>query len=82
MSVSNWTVQGTVKADGSLELDERIPFPAGRVKVTVHAEPTKNIQASLLDRMEIIWADQKARGFVPRTFDEVETERKAMRSEE
>lgn len=37
MIVSNLEVMGTVRADGTLELDERLDVPPGRVKVRVEA---------------------------------------------
>ncbi len=39
MEVMTWTVDGTLKADGTLDLDEKPPLRAGRVKVTVVAAP-------------------------------------------
>lgn len=35
MSASGVTVRGTLKPDGTLELDEKLNLPAGRVQVTV-----------------------------------------------
>jgi hypothetical protein len=82
MNAAIWTVQGTLKPDGSLELDEKVPLPVGRVKVTVQMEPMKVTKETLLERMEKIWTNQQARGFVPRTVEEVESERITMRTED
>ena len=38
MSLTETVVEGTLKPDGTLELDERPNLPAGRVRVTVRTE--------------------------------------------
>jgi hypothetical protein len=72
-------VQGTVKPDGTLELDGKIPMPAGRVLVTI--QPAMQLPADdpFWQIMQGIWAEQRARGHVPRSAEEVEAERKARR---
>src|SRR5437773_10175219 len=73
-------IQGTVKADGTLELDDKVPLPAGRVQVLVQPLAPKT-GSTLEETMERIWASQRARGFAPRSVEEVEAERRAMRDE-
>src|SRR5256885_6994094 len=55
------SIQGTVKADGTLELDGKVSLPAGRVQVAVQplAPPERR---SLLETREPIRAPQPARG--------------------
>ena len=74
-------VQGTLKLDGTLELDEKLPLPAGRVQVTVQAVLQPEPGDGFWIRMEAIWAAQKARGHTPRSVEEVESERKTLRDE-
>jgi len=80
MSQTAIVVQGTVKADGTLELAEKLNVPAGRVQVII--QPLPDLSGDpFLQRMEAIWAGQRARGHVPRTVEEVEAERRAIREE-
>jgi len=75
------TLQGTVTADGSLELDDRVAMPEGRVLVTVRPVVQPALDDPFWQRMEQIWAGQKERGHMPRGVDEVESERRALRQE-
>src|SRR5438046_596298 len=75
------TLQGTVKADGSLELDDPVAMPEGRVLVTVRPVVQPDPNDPFWQRMEQIWAGQRARGHVPRSVEEVESERQAFRQE-
>jgi cell division septum initiation protein DivIVA len=76
-------VQGTVQPDGSLVLDEKLNLPAGRVRVTVQTrkEAEKFDPARFLAMMERIWEDQKARGHVPRSREEIDAEISQLRDE-
>jgi len=75
------TLQGTVQADGTLKLDDPVAMPEGRVLVTVRpiVQPAPN--DPFWQRMEQIWAGQRARGHVSRTKDEIDAEIEAMRDE-
>jgi hypothetical protein len=83
MSRNQVVLEGTVHADGTLELDEKLPLPAGRVRVTVQTcdVPAPPNQARFWALMERIWADQKARGHVPRTREEIDAEVNQLRDE-
>jgi hypothetical protein len=85
MSVSETVIEGTLKPDGTLDLDQKPNLPPGRVKVVLRqeAEPKtpKPLGAEFFQMMEGIWAAQKARGHVPRTVEEVQAERSAMRGQ-
>jgi hypothetical protein len=74
-------VEGTVKADGTLEVSEKINLPAGKVQVTLVPLAELPEDDPFWQRMEAIWADQRARGHVPRSAEEVEAERRAFRDE-
>jgi hypothetical protein len=84
MSQSETVIAGTLKPDGTLELDEKPNLPPGRVRVVLRPEaelkPPQPLGEDFFQMMEEIWAGQKARGHVPRTEEEVEAERKEMRS--
>ncbi len=85
MSLSETVIAGTLQPDGTLVLDEKPNLPAGRVTVVLRQEAeTKKPQPlgdAFFQRMEDIWAGQKARGFVPRSVEEVEGERRQLRAE-
>jgi hypothetical protein len=74
-------VQGTLNPDGTLELDEKVPMPAGRVLVTVQPAVQPPPEDPFWQMLEQIWAGQRARGHVPRRSEEIEAERQALRNE-
>ena len=74
-------VQGTLKPDGTLELDETVNLAPGRVQVTMVPVPELPENDPFWERMEAIWADQKRRGHVARSVQEVEAQRQALREE-
>ncbi|HEY7154129.1 MAG TPA: hypothetical protein VH575_09255 [Gemmataceae bacterium] len=74
-------IQGIVNPDGTLELEEKITLPAGRVQVTVTPLVELPKDDPFWQMMRSIWAGQKARGHVPRRTEEVEAERAALREE-
>jgi hypothetical protein len=67
-------IEGTLRPDGTLELDEKIALPAGRVQVIVQPLPQLPPDDPFWQRMQAMWAAQKARGHVPRSAEEVERE--------
>jgi hypothetical protein len=75
------TLQGTLKPDGTLELDQKPNLSPGRVRVIVEpvTEPTRPDRFWAM--MEQIWADLKASGHVPRSVEQIEAERQAFRDE-
>ncbi len=81
MSASMIVIEGTVTPEGTLELDQKVSLPAGgRVQVIV--QPLPELPDTPFWRMmQEIWANQKARGHVPRSVEEVEAERRAIREE-
>ena len=80
MSQTAVIVQGVVKPDGTLQLDEKLNVPAGRVQIIVQPLPDLSSDP-FWQRMEAIWAGQAARGHVPRSAEDVELERRAFREE-
>src|SRR5438445_4654263 len=73
---------GTLGQDGTFILDERPNLPAGRVRVRLESVPnTTSAAEGFWTRMRAIWAAQEARGHTPRSVEDVEAERKALRDE-
>ena len=72
-------IEGTLKADGTLELDRKPDLLPGRVQVIVQALPDLPDGDPFWDMMKSIWAEQKARRYVPCSVEEVEAERREMR---
>lgn len=79
MSLSEVVVNGTLKSDGTLELDEKPGLAPGRVQVIVQALPELPVGDPFWDMMKSIWLEQKVRGHVPRSTEDVEAERREMR---
>ncbi len=81
MSANMIVLEGTVQPDGTLQLDEKVSLPAGgRVQVIV--QPLPDLPDTPFWRMmQEIWANQRARGHVPRSVEEVEGERRRIREE-
>jgi hypothetical protein len=82
MNETQVVVDGALQPDGTLKLDKRPNLSPGRVRVTVQAvtaPPPTHI--GLMERMEAVWANQKARGEVPRSREEIDSELNAMRDE-
>ncbi len=81
MTTSAIEIQGTLREDGTLLLDEKPDLPPGRVKVTV--EPVSDLaQTDVWQVLERIWVGQRARGHVPRTREEIDAELEASRQED
>jgi hypothetical protein len=81
MSLEEIVVAGTLKPDGTLELDERPNLAPGRVQVTMVPLPELPADDPFWQRIRAMWERQKARGFVPRTAAEVEADRRQVREE-
>jgi hypothetical protein len=81
MNVHEAIVLGTLKPDGTLELDERVKLAPGRVQVTMVPVPELPENDPFWQRMKTLWADQERRGHVARSVQEIEAERQALREE-
>src|SRR5947209_7448603 len=74
-------IEGTLREDGTLVLDQKPALPPGRVKVRV--EPSVDItKTDIWQVIEQIWAGQRARGAVPCTREEIDAELEAARNED
>jgi hypothetical protein len=82
MELTQVVVDGTLRPDGTLLLDEKPNLPPGRVRVTVQAAAAPvGPEDGVLARLQRIWAEQEARGDAPRTREEVDAEINALRDE-
>ncbi len=81
MTTNAIEIQGTLREDGTLVLDQKPNLPPGRVKVTVEPVPDYK-QTEIWQFFERLWAEQRARGHVPRTREEIDAELEAARQED
>jgi len=81
MSLTETVIEGTLKPDGTLELDQKPNLSPGRVQIIVQplvSSPAK--RRGLVDVIDEIRREQLARGYQGRTAEEMaadEAERKA-----
>ena len=73
-------VEGTLRPDGSLELDSKLTLPPGRVQLIVQPLPDLPKDA-FWQMMEQIWADRKAAELTARSAEEVELRRRELRED-
>lgn len=75
------TVEGTLKPDGTLELDEKPNLPPGRVRVMV--QPARELPPSpgWWEVLQQIWKEQAANGHRGRTREEIDADLDALREE-
>lgn len=64
MAISSLEVLGTVRADGTLELDEKLRLPPGRVKVRVDPAPVTQAKPAegLVEFVDRLRREMKAAG--------------------
>ena len=62
MSATHVVVDGTLKPDGSLELDSKLDLPPGRVQLIVQPLPELPKDDPFWQMMRQIWADRRAAG--------------------
>ena len=74
-------IQGTLREDGTLVLDHKPDLPPGRVKVIVQAIPDYT-QTDIWQFFERLWAEQRARGHIPRSKEEIDADLEAARQED
>jgi hypothetical protein len=85
MSLDTVIVMGTLRADGTLELDERPTLAPGRVQVAIvpaQILAAREARQPLLDILDEIRANQTARGYQGRSIEEMKADEAAQRSED
>ena len=84
MSFTELVIEGTLQPDGTLVLAQKPNLPAGQVTVVLRPRQVRSEAGwgqTFFQAMEEIWAGQQARGFVPRSAEDVERERRELRRE-
>jgi hypothetical protein len=81
MTISAIELQGTLREDGTLVLDEKPNMPPGRVKVTVQAILDYK-QTDIWRFFERIKAERKALGIAPRSQEELDNYLATMRDDD
>jgi hypothetical protein len=79
MPSSTVEVQGTLRVDGTLVLDQKPNLPPGRVRVTV--QPAE-APADVMEVLQRIHAEQAASGHMPRSREQIDADIAAMRQED
>ena len=83
MAMPNLEVLGTVRADGTLELDEKLNVSPGRVKVRVEAVPEAIVKPTegLVEFVDRVRREMEAAGHKFRTKEEIDAEIEELRNE-
>ena len=83
MSRTETVIAGTLKPDGTLELDEKPNLSPGRVQVIVQPlAPPAPTGRGLVEVMDEIRANQRARGYRGRTLEEMQAEEQQRQEED
>ncbi len=83
MSLSTIVVQGTLKPDGTLELDEKPTLAPGRVHVTLQLVPAGSPpKGGLAETIEEIRLHQQATDYQGRTAEEIACDEDQRREDE
>ncbi len=77
--VEHYTVTGTLSNERTVELDQPVPLPAGRVRVTVVTLPTTQSETPFLVKLEVIHQALHASGYRSRTREQVDAQIRAER---
>jgi hypothetical protein len=81
MTTNAIELQGTLREDGTLVLDEKPKLPPGRVRVTVQPIPDYQ-QTDVWKFFERIKAEREALGIPPRSQQEIDAYLATMRDDE
>ena len=81
MSTNTIVIQGVVKPDGTLELEGKVPLPAGRVSVTLQPVPHSQETDPFFEMLRGIWAARERAGLRPRTREEIDAQIREIRDE-
>jgi hypothetical protein len=83
MSLTETVIEGTLRPDGTLELDRKPNLSPGRVQVIVQplSKPSP-AKRGLVEIMDDIRAGQRVRGYQGRTLETTQAEDKARQEED
>jgi hypothetical protein len=80
--VTEVVVQGTLKPDGTLELNQPVNLPPGEVRVIVQALTVPSPSGeNVLAVLERIWAERRALGMQGRSGQQIDADLRAMQDE-
>jgi len=75
----HYTMTGTLSNKQTVVLDQPVPLPSGRVRVTVTTLPASQPKKSFLAKLEAIHQTLRASGYRPRTREQVDAQIQAER---
>jgi hypothetical protein len=78
MSTPTVEIQGTLRPDGTIQLDSVPELPPGRVRVVIERLPYDPEKDPFMIAMRAIREAQRARGHVPRTKEEIDAQLREM----
>src|SRR5690348_6310572 len=81
MTTNSIEVQGTLREDGTLVLDNKVNLPPGRVKVTVE-QLLDYTQTEIWQFFERMKAEREALGIAPRSQEEIDAYLATMRDDD
>jgi hypothetical protein len=79
MSENTVVMQGLVKPDGTLELEGKVPLPAGRVSLTLQPMPYSQETDPFFEMLRGIWAAREQAGLRPRSREEIDAQIQEIR---
>jgi hypothetical protein len=74
-----YTAIGTLSNERTVVLDQPVPLPAGRVRVTVVMLPESQSEMTFPVKLEAIHQALRASGYRPRTREQVDAQIRAER---
>jgi hypothetical protein len=82
MNASQILVGGTLKADGTLELDEKPTLPPGRVEVLISSQSSGNRAETWWEFLQRSRAELLAQGLTFRTKEDIDADQSRHRSQD
>lgn len=81
MNITEIVVEGTLKPDGTLELDQKPNLPPGRV--TVRMQPLIALPEGdpFFEMLREIWATRSQAGLAPCSVEDIEAQRRQLRED-
>lgn len=81
MSLTENVIEGTLRPDGTLELDQKPSLLPGRVTVRMQPLEVPPMIDPFFELLKDIWATRAEAGLTPRTVDEIELQRRQLRDD-
>ena len=81
MSTNTVVIQGLVRPDGTLELEGKVPLPAGKVSVTLQPIPYSQETDPFFVMLRGIWAARERAGKPSRTGEEAQAALRRLRDD-